>query len=263
MRWRGLWIMRNELPKISFLLSGNDIELYLSRPDYDAKISFDFVCPECSEIISRSKKYISTNGHSFCTKCSFHLSRLIDITGNKYSKLTVIEFSHTDKGTSFWHVVCDCGRQKIVEKGCLVRGGVKSCGCLVKNNGCKLMGENHPNWNPLLTNEERRMKRDTMEYGLWRKSVYSRDEYTCVKCRSDNARINAHHIYNWATYQGTRYFVENGITLCEKCHKKLHKKYGKVTTASDLVNFLGFEPESVRDLNFILDYKYTKIERIF
>lgn len=59
--------------------------------------------------------------------------RKIDETGNKYNKLTVIEFSHTGKrGESYWVCHCDCGNVKVISRQNFVRGSTVSCGCYNK-----------------------------------------------------------------------------------------------------------------------------------
>ena len=71
--------------------------------------------------------------------------------------------------------------------------------------------------------EDEQRNRNTPEYIYWRISVFKRDSYKCKKC-SDTQKINAHHIDSWATHKELRFDINNGITLCEKCHKKIHKK---------------------------------------
>ena len=39
-------------------------------------------------------------------------------------------------------------------------------------------------------------------------------------CKSKK-RLNAHHIQKWASASALRFDVDNGITLCYWCHKKV------------------------------------------
>ena len=59
--------------------------------------------------------------------------RLIDRTGDRYARLTVLERlpakSKTDTNAR-WFCRCDCGRSTVAYGGDLERGKVKSCGCL-------------------------------------------------------------------------------------------------------------------------------------
>lgn len=58
--------------------------------------------------------------------------RFIDLTGNKFNRLTVIKY-HGKIGTAqavAWLCQCDCGKALIVSSGSLKSGKQKSCGCL-------------------------------------------------------------------------------------------------------------------------------------
>lgn len=61
-------------------------------------------------------------------------------------------------------------------------------------------------------------------YANWRKTVFERDDYTCQVCGQVCGKLNAHHIRRFADYPELRLEVTNGITLCEDCHRKLHRK---------------------------------------
>lgn len=64
-------------------------------------------------------------------------------------------------------------------------------------------------------------KRLNYSYRQWRKRVLERDGYKCTKCGSTE-KLHAHHIKSFADYPEEREVLENGITLCEKCHRKVH-----------------------------------------
>lgn len=84
-------------------------------------------------------------------------------------------------------------------------------------------GEDHWNWQGGKSKEKD--KHDSNEYKTWRVNVYKKDNYKCIKCGSKK-KLNAHHKFSWHFYPEKRYDVNNGITLCEKCHIKIHQKYG-------------------------------------
>ena len=92
-----------------------------------------------------------------------------------------------------------------------------------------LLGENNYNWNPNLTDREREQRRNIEGYDDFIKDVYERDNYTCQVCgqEGNGHNLNAHHLngYNW--YKEGRTDINNGITLCETCHKEFHKLYGQ------------------------------------
>lgn len=56
--------------------------------------------------------------------------RLIDLTGQKFGRLTVIERAESENGQTRWLCECECGNKKAVISSHLQRGYTKSCGCL-------------------------------------------------------------------------------------------------------------------------------------
>lgn len=68
--------------------------------------------------------------------------------------------------------------------------------------------------------------RKTEEYKVWRANVFNRDGFKCQVCGQVGGMLNAHHIKEFSKYPDLRYEVDNGVTLCESCHKKIHRKKG-------------------------------------
>lgn len=71
--------------------------------------------------------------------------------------------------------------------------------------------------------------RSSVEYKLWRASVFERDNYTCRFCglvggwdKDKRAKtiLNADHIKPFAHYPELRFAIDNGRTLCLECHQK-------------------------------------------
>jgi 5-methylcytosine-specific restriction endonuclease McrA len=85
----------------------------------------------------------------------------------------------------------------------------------------KLSGENHWRWikDRSIAQEKHRI-RNSQEYREWRKSVFTKDDYTCHDCNQHGGYLEAHHIKSWEKYPDLRYEVSNGITLCRMCHLK-------------------------------------------
>lgn len=128
---------------------------------------------------------------------------------------------------------CSCGN---VANGYLsaLRKGIR-CGCGYKQ------GEENPKWNHNLSKEERDLKRAYPEYREWVESVFVRDNYTCQICWSVGHKLNAHHLEPYSVYKDKRLDLNNGITLCQYCHKEFHSIYGINTcNTSDFYDFIDF-----------------------
>lgn len=63
-------------------------------------------------------------------------------------------------------------------------------------------------------------KRNNYSYRKWRAEVLKRDG-RCLNCGSTE-KLVAHHIKPFAEFPEYRFDVNNGITLCDSCHKRLH-----------------------------------------
>lgn len=98
-------------------------------------------------------------------------------------------------------------------------------------------GEKSPMWKGGITPLNRAIRR-LPEYNSWISSIFERDDYTCQKCNKHGGDLNAHHIKEFSriieensitsTEQALMckelWDLNNGVTLCIKCHKKEHKK---------------------------------------
>jgi hypothetical protein len=64
------------------------------------------------------------------------LTKVIDLTGQRFGRLIVIERVEKPKNRktkgSYWKCICDCGNEKIITSNNLKNGTTNSCGCLAK-----------------------------------------------------------------------------------------------------------------------------------
>lgn len=70
--------------------------------------------------------------------------------------------------------------------------------------------------------------RTSLEYKLWRESVFKRDNWTCIWCGIVGRRLQADHIKPFSLYPELRFAIDNGRTLCVDCHKKTDTYGGKI-----------------------------------
>ncbi len=69
-------------------------------------------------------------------------------------------------------------------------------------------------------------KRFSQHHQRWSKAVRERDGNVCKDCNRTSGRLHAHHIVPLEVCldSSLEFDVDNGVTLCPKCHKKRHKK---------------------------------------
>ncbi len=108
---------------------------------------------------------------------------LIDLTGQQFGRLKVIEQAGKDKwGASKWLCKCDCGKKMIV-LGCSLRSGhTKSCGCFKKEGNNNKHGHS-------------KRGKPTREYNSWQTMIQR-----CINPNNKN-------------YQ---YYGEIGIKVCKR-----------------------------------------------
>ncbi len=103
------------------------------------------------------------------------------------------------------------------------------------------MGEKNPAWKGGVK-EVSRTIRKMFESRLWIKYCMERDNYTCQECKIIGGKLEVHHKKPFAqilkennikSVEDARRCLEiwdlnNGVTLCEDCHKKEHQNLKKL-----------------------------------
>ena len=117
-----------------------------------------------------------------------------------------------------------------------------------KKNDERITRENNYNWKGGVSSINN-IIRSSEEYKEWRIKIFERDNYTCRLCNSRNVHIHAHHILNFANYKNNRFNVNNGITLCIKCHNNVH--------SSDKI----IRDECGRFAQYLFDMKAKELEK--
>jgi HNH endonuclease len=91
-----------------------------------------------------------------------------------------------------------------------------------RRHGTILRGPRHPLWKGGRPWERFR----DPAYVRWRNAVLARDEYRCQncgrQCRKHEKGLAAHHIRGYASEPELRFELNNGLTLCRRCHMALH-----------------------------------------
>lgn len=100
------------------------------------KFIFSCKCLICGKYCDREIYKILYGLFSDCGDCShkeWSKTKIIDICGNRYGKLLVLEKSeNTNRANrkSYWKCLCDCGNNVIVSKNYLKTSKLPSCGCV-------------------------------------------------------------------------------------------------------------------------------------
>lgn len=124
---------------------------------------------------------------------------------------------------------------------------IKTCSkkCRSKALSIRHMGKNNPSWRGGKSSIYL-LIRATSKYSSWRQSVFIKDNFTCQKCKTFGGKLEAHHKKRFSEllkeieknlplftlYEGSLIYaplwdINNGITLCEKCHGEIHAKNKK------------------------------------
>ena len=230
--------------KVSCLNCGREFEKYPSqilKRNFCSKqcsLGYNSVtckCDNCGKNIKIANNQYILSKHHYCSnECRYiGFSKYYSGENNtNYSSdnYSILNCMYCNK--EYKVLSCTVGRRK---------NNFCSKDCKNKWQSENIRGINHPNYNPNKTEQERLIRRSYTDYWDWRKAVYERDNYTC-QCCGDNKGHNlvAHHCFNYAEYEDLRTDINNGITLCDNCHKEFHKQYGnKQNTKQQLIEYIN------------------------
>lgn len=87
---------------------------------------------------------------------------------------------------------------------------------------------------------ERHKIRQCFKYRQWRSDIFTRDNFICQGCNERGGELHAHHKKSFATILRDNniknlndaelceelWNINNGVTLCKKCHKKTNDYKG-------------------------------------
>ena len=102
-------------------------------------------------------------------------SPLIDLTGQRFGKLTVISFAGANKWRNMrFNCQCDCGGKSIVSSGDLRKGHTSSCGCMERKTHGMSKTATYLVWNNMIQRCTNLKNKDYKHYGARGISVCER-----------------------------------------------------------------------------------------
>jgi len=163
------------------------------------------------------------------------MSKLIDLTGKKFGRLTVIRRSYPNKkGQPMWLCKCDCGTEKIISGNRLKVGDAKSCGCLRKEapNNKKRLNLGLANMRSIMRGCKRKAKKQGLDYKLTEEQYRAITQKDCYYCGAKPNNISKNegrygvYIYNGIDRVDNNkgYTMDNIVPCCKRCNyaKKNH-----------------------------------------
>lgn len=116
---------------------------------------------------------------------------------------------------------CGCLMTHIPPKSITIFNLQKFCSkTCADENGLRYFGKDNNKYK----GENARRKNRTSQHSRWATKVIQRDLYKCMRCNvsGEVATLQAHHIFPFELFPKKRNEIENGITLCSKCHWEVH-----------------------------------------
>lgn len=138
--------------------------------------------------------------------------------GLKYGKETRLKISETQTGRIKSEVSKEKQRQRMLGRKITWADKISKS----RRGQATVWGDKHWNWRGGISSENH-LIRNSFEMKVWRKTVFERDNYTCVICGARSGKnatviLNADHIKPFAQYPELRFELSNGRTLCKPCH---------------------------------------------
>jgi len=152
--------------------------------------------------------------------------RLIDLTGRKFGRWTVIRRSYPNRRTrSMWLCKCECGKEKIVYGQDLRTNHTQSCGCLKTEKSRLTFGLS--NLRTLILHYKHNAEKRRLDFNLTEKQFEEITQQNCYYCgakpnnTSTGKRTFGDYIYNGLDRvdNSKGYTIDNVVPCCKVCNR--------------------------------------------
>lgn len=187
-----------------------------------------FICSTCKNQFE-SKKLCKSRIPKYCSKVCYSKREITTDTKKKMSEAKKWKTPWNKK----WRFIKNCEECK--KEFINIDGWVykqKYCSIECKNEASKKIDYSYIKWEKShfwrwWVCSKNELERKSWKYRNWRKSVFIRDNFTCVTCKQRWWYLQADHIKSFAYFQDLRYDISNWRTLCIDCHKKTETFWAK------------------------------------
>ena len=156
--------------------------------------------------------FIGQHAGRVCSKCSRSVVYQIDYVREVFENANceLIETEYKNSKTPMRYIA-ECGHEAVTTFDTFIN-------CSAASHRCRKCQKHTYHENP--------SDRNRTASKVWRKEVYDKDGFECVRCGKHGGELNAHHLEAYDTCVEKRFEVSNGVTLCPRCHKEFHSRYG-------------------------------------
>lgn len=219
---------------------------FIGRYNYVTNTPPKYCSRRCRDLSRTTKKRI------VCGTCEkpFYWFKTATINGRKFCSRKCywksMELLRGDKSVSWKSIETHClicNKILYISPHKIKKGAGKYCS--TKCMGMGQRGKRGHAWRGGLTPMQKTI-RTSPQYKEWRDMVFKRDKYTCQICGEIGRILHAHHIVKFSTIiseltckypllpisdmaktNKELWEINNGVTLCKKCHKIEHMKRNK------------------------------------
>ena len=194
-------------------------------------------CEYCGKDIERNQSRLKAQKKQFCNAdCHHKWMKDIGPKGKDHPVFESIEVECANCNNKIYRTPYDIERSNYLYCG-------RDCMIEHRRKIGFYNGENNKNWNGGVQ-KVHLWVRNLPESREWRCLVIERDNNRC-QCCGGNTDLNVHHIENFGDLylelDDKLWDVDNGITLCNDCHRVFHSQFGnRNNNLIQIKNFLGY-----------------------